>query len=92
MNKSDLTSAVIKAQRELGNKITNKQVASVVDLTFSIMAHEINEGSIVNISNFGSFQKVMRPERTGVNPNTREAIIVPAKEAAKFKASKNLID
>ena len=92
MNKSDLTSAVIKAQEELGHSISKKEVASVVDLTFAIIAHEINEGTKVSISNFGTFKKGMRAERKGVNPNTKEPMVIRAKEAAKFKASKNLID
>lgn len=92
MNKSDLTSAVIKAQEELGHSISKKEVASVIDLAFGIMAHEINEGTKVSISNFGSFKKEMRAERNGVNPNTKEQIVIRAKEVAKFKASPNLID
>jgi len=39
---------------------------------------------------FGTFQVRKRKARTGVNPQTGEAIEIPAKKVPKFVAGKNL--
>jgi integration host factor subunit beta len=44
----------------------------------------------VEIRGFGSFGINKRPPRTGRNPKTGEAVMVPAKEVPPFKAGKEL--
>ena len=44
----------------------------------------------VTLVGFGTFQVMERKARRGVNPQTREAINIPAKKVPKFKAGKNL--
>lgn len=44
----------------------------------------------VEIRGFGSFGINKRPPRTGRNPKTGEAVMVPAKEVPHFKAGKEL--
>jgi DNA-binding protein HU-beta len=39
---------------------------------------------------FGTFQVRQREERKGVNPQTKEALTIPAKKVPKFKAGKEL--
>jgi len=39
---------------------------------------------------FGTFQVMERKARRGVNPQTRQAITIPAKNVPKFKAGKSL--
>ena len=44
----------------------------------------------VTLVGVGTFQVMERKARRGVNPQTREAINIPAKKVPKFKAGKNL--
>jgi DNA-binding protein HU-beta len=46
----------------------------------------------VSITGFGVFEVVERPERTGRNPQTGQAIQIAASRAIKFKPGKNLRD
>lgn len=49
----------------------------------------LNTGDgVVRFGSTGSFKKVHRAERQGCNPQTREPIVIPAKNAVIFKASK----
>jgi len=44
----------------------------------------------VTLVRFGTFQIRKRKARKGVNPQTREAINIPAKKVPRFVAGKNL--
>ena len=54
----------------------------------------INEGlekdGRVRISKFGSFKLQKVAERNGVNPITREVLVIPAHTKVVFKGAKNL--
>jgi len=47
-------------------------------------------GEKVTLVGFDIFQVMERKARIGVNPQTRGAIQIPAKNVPKFKAGKNL--
>jgi len=44
----------------------------------------------VTLVGFGTFQVMERKARTGVNPQTRERLDIPAKNVVRFKAGKGL--
>ena len=50
------------------------------------------KGENVSFIGFGKFEAAERAARTGKNPQTGEAIKIPASKAPKFKAGKALKD
>lgn len=52
----------------------------------------LNAGDKVQIVGFGSFEVKERAERVGRNPQTKEAVKIPASRAPVFKAGKALKD
>jgi DNA-binding protein HU-beta len=49
-------------------------------------------GEEISIPGFGKFSVVTRKARTGLNPQTKKKIKIPAKKAPKFTSSKTLKD
>ena len=85
MNKKELINVVAD---DLG--VTKKEAASAVQSVISSIANELSAGGKVSLVNFGTFDVTKRNERKCRNLQTQEDIIVPAKMAPKFRASKTL--
>ena len=66
------------------------QVAMTYDLLFELMSEALAADDKVTVPNFGTFQVSERPERSGRNPATGEAITISASKSVRFKVSKNL--
>jgi nucleoid DNA-binding protein len=49
-------------------------------------------GEEISIPGFGKFSVVTRKARTGLNPQTKKKIKIPAKKAPKFTSAKALKD
>ncbi|HCZ17659.1 MAG TPA: integration host factor subunit beta [Candidatus Accumulibacter sp.] len=54
------------------------------------LSNTLAKGGRVEIRGFGSFDLNYRPPRTGRNPKTGEAVLVPAKVVPHFQAGKEL--
>lgn len=87
MNKKMLADAVAESQN-----ITKKQAVVLVDCVFTTIAEALKEGTKVDITGFGKFEVKTRASRTGINPQTKESIEIPATKVPGFKASKTLKD
>lgn len=87
MNKTELISAV--AER---SGITKKDAESAVNAAFDAITAELTAGGKVQISGFGIFEVKTRQARVGRNPQTKEAIQIPAAKIPAFKAGKALKD
>ena len=87
MNKTELISAVAE-QSGLTKKDAEKAVKAFTD----VIAEELVKGEKIQIVGFGTFEVAERAARTGKNPQTGEAIKIPASKAPKFKAGKALKD
>ena len=87
MNKKEIVNLV--AERLNGTK---KEAQEYVNEIFNIVEEALKEGSTVDISGFGKFTIAERAERKGINPATKESIVIPASKSVKFKASKTLKD
>lgn len=85
MKKTDMIAAVAAAAN-----ITKKDAAVAVDTVFDVMASELAQGNKVGVTGFGSFEPKVREARAGRNPQTGEAITIPAHTAVVFKAGKAL--
>lgn len=85
MNKAELISAVA-AESGLNKADAKKAVEGFV----AAVTNALREGDKVSLVGFGTFMVSERGERTGINPSTKEAITIPAKKIAKFKAGAEL--
>ena len=50
----------------------------------------MKKGEKVSILGFGSFSVVKKAARKGVNPQTKKAINIPARQVVKFKPGASL--
>jgi DNA-binding protein HU-beta len=85
MNKATLTKEVANA-----TDLTQKEAKLVIDTFMKVVRDTLATGEVVKIQKFGTFSTYERKERNGVNPQTREKMVIPAKTVAKFKASDDL--
>lgn len=92
MNKSELVSAVIKAQEGQGLKLAKGQVEKVVSSVLETIRDEVKNGGQVHLIGFGTFKKEHREARKGRNPATGKEITIEAKDVAKFKVSSGFLD
>ena len=58
----------------------------------SDMTQELQEGNVVTIQGFGTFEVAERAEREGRNPKSGEVMTIAASKSPKFKAGKALKD
>ena len=86
MNKTDLINEVAAV---IG---TQKQAKEAVDCVLKAVTDALAKSDSVQISGFGSFKVSERKARTGRNPQTGEAIQIPASRVPRFVAGKALED
>ena len=87
MNKRELTTAM----KETMGFDTLAEAEKCIDAFTKTIEAEVKKGTKINLIGFGKFEKVSKAARTARNPKTGEEIQVPAKEVAKFTASKALL-
>ena len=64
-----------------------KDVAAVLDTTFSTIIESMKVGEVVDIYGFGKFEGVYKEAHMGKNPMTGEEKMVPAKRNPKLRYS-----
>ena len=84
-NKAELINA-IAAESGLSKADSKKALEAFV----SSVTNALKGGDKVSLVGFGTFAVSERAERTGINPSTKQAITIPAKKVAKFKAGAEL--
>ena len=88
MNKATL---IEKIAEKIGSG--KKLVESTVDTMVDIIIEELQKGSDVSITGFGTFETMTRYARGGVNPQRpNERIQIPEVRVAKFRTGKRLKD
>jgi len=87
MNKADLVSLVSVELNE-----SKASASRLVDAVIEGIAKGVQDDERVSISGFGTFRKKMRKPRKGVNPVTKQAMIIPASITVTFTASQALKD
>lgn len=83
MNKAQIIEAIAQ-KAELSKADAERALNSFIDVVVS----GVKGGQRIAVSGLGTFEKVKRAARTGVNPATGEKIQIKAKNAPKFKAAK----
>ena len=87
MNKKELTQDLAK-KFDLPFSKTNDIVTSMLES----ITKSLTKGDAVTFVGFGSFAVKLRGARKGRNPQTGDAIEIPARKTIKFTAGKGLKD
>ena len=85
MNNKDFTSEV---SRRLGYTI--KDTSELMSSLLSDMTQELQEGNVVTIQGFGTFEVKKKAERITVNPTTKQRMLVPPKLVLAYRPSGQL--
>jgi len=83
MNKAELIEQVAR-----GTGLTKKDASMAVDATLEAIKKNVKKG--VQLVGFGSFTVTKRKARKGRNPQTGEAIHIPASKTVRFRPGKEL--
>ncbi|OUR98644.1 integration host factor [Halobacteriovorax marinus] len=86
MNRKELIDSIVST-KEL-NHMTKKDADIFVSTLLDVIKKTVKKGEDVSLVGFGSFSKVRRAARMGVNPSTGEKIKIKAKNLPKFKPGK----
>ena len=85
MNKTDLINEIAaKAQH---NKVAAK---AALDAMLESIEQALANDDKVQLIGFGTFSMQEKPERTGINPQTKEKITIPSRKSVKFKPAIDL--
>lgn len=87
MTKTELVAAVAQ-KTELSKKDSEKAVSAVLEA----ITEALTQGDKVQLVGFGTFEVKERSERKGINPRTKEEIVIAASKLPSFKAGKALKD
>ena len=85
MNKTDLIN-VVAANAEL----TKIDARKAVDAVLEAVKNEMKIGGKIALVGFGTFSVVEKAAREGLNPQTKQKIMIPAKKVCKFKPGADL--
>ena len=83
MNKGDLISKVADEA-----DLSKAQASKALDAVINNVVGTLKKGDKVTLVGFGTWSISKRAARTGRNPQTGDAIKIPAKNVVKFKAGK----
>jgi DNA-binding protein HU-beta len=84
MTKADLINAVA----DMG--LTKKKASEAVNCVLDSIKDALSRGDKIQLIGFGSFEVKQRSSRRGRNPQTGEAIDIPAKKVPVFRAGEAL--
>ena len=87
MNKAELVIAIAEK-----TQMTKKDSEAALVAALEAITDALSEGERVQLVGFGSFEVKARAERLGRNPQTGEAVAIPASKSPVFKAAKSLKD
>ncbi|NOZ09675.1 MAG: HU family DNA-binding protein [Gammaproteobacteria bacterium] len=87
MNKAELIDLIAESA-----DISKSAATKALDAVVEGVTTTLQKDETLTIVGFGTFSVSHRPQRTGRNPQTGEAITIKASNAPKFKAGKALKD
>ena len=85
-----IKSELVQKLAEQNPHLYHRAVERIVSTVFDEITDALVRGDRVELRGFGAFSVKHRPERTGRNPRTGEAVHVPAKAVPFFKTGKEL--
>lgn len=87
MNNKEFTSEL--AER-LGYTI--KDTSELINSLLASMTQELEEGNIIAVQGFGSFEVKKKAERISINPASKQRMLVPPKLVLSYRPSNTLKD
>ncbi len=87
MNKADLVSAMAEK-----TGLSKKDAEKALKAFEEAVTEELAKEGKVQLVGFGTFDVTNRAARTGINPQTKKEMKIPASKAPRFKAGKALKD
>ena len=87
MNNKEFTSEL--AER-LGYTI--KDTSELMNSLLSSMIQELEEGNVIAVQGFGSFEVKKKAERISINPASKQRMLVPPKLVLSYRPSNTLKD
>ena len=87
MNNKEFTSEL--AER-LGYTI--KDTSELMNSLLSSLTQELEEGNVIAIQGFGSFEVKKKAERISINPASKQRMLVPPKLVLSYRPSNTLKD
>lgn len=88
MNKAEFINKIQSLTGDEGNQWSKADCAKAIDYFIQAVMETVSEGEKVTFTGFGTFEIVETKEKNGVNPKTKEKIVIPASKRPKFKAGK----
>ena len=82
MNKTEFIGTVAK-----NAGLSKEKAKKAVEAFLKAVETSLHKGEKVALFGFGSFSIAEKETRMGVNPKTKESIIIPARKVIKFKPS-----
>jgi DNA-binding protein HU-beta len=70
--------------------MAKKDIEIVVDNIVDVIMDALHRDRKVTIASFGTFKVTHRAAREGINPQTKQRIMIPAVNTPKFTAGKRL--
>ncbi|MBO6622419.1 MAG: HU family DNA-binding protein [Balneola sp.] len=89
MSKKVTFSELVKAFAE-SHDLTQQKAEDMIRGVFDLVIDDLEENGKASITSFGSFELKDVAERTGINPQTKEEIVIPAHKKVSFKPFKAL--
>jgi len=83
MTKSQLVQKLAEA-----SELNKKQADTVLQQLVELTVNSVRKGDPVKIPGLGTFRKVQTKARMGRNPQTGEAIKIPARKKVRFSVAK----
>lgn len=87
MNKAQLVERVAES-----TDLSKKAAAELLDAVLENILLALEQGDEVQLVGFGKFKTSVRAERQGRNPQTGEALVIPARTVVVFSPGKELRD
>ena len=87
MNKTDLVNAIAT-----GAGLSKVDAKKALDATLAAIEGALKNNDKVALVGFGTFEVSKRSARQGINPATKQAITIEAKNVVKFKAGAQLAE
>ena len=87
MNNKEFTS-------ELAERLgyTNKDTSELINSLLASMTQELEEGNMIAVQGFGSFEVKKKAERISINPASKQRMLVPPKLVLSYRPSNTLKD
>lgn len=87
MKKPELAAAIAEKAG-----VTKNKAGEILNIITDEITNAVSQNDAVSLIGFGTFSRRERSARTGKNPQTGEAIQIPASKTVGFKPGKSLKD